>query len=71
MLVSHIIRIENDDIAELMETFSVVLSSNDNRIIVPMETSTAEITIMDTDSKSFVGYSVKLSLLYVNLSEQL
>jgi hypothetical protein len=56
VLLSHIIQIENDNIAELTETFSVVLSSNDDHIIVPVQTSTAEITIADTDSKISVDY---------------
>ena len=51
VLVSHTIQIENDNIAEPTETFSVVLSSNDDRISVPIQTSTAEVNITDTDSK--------------------
>ena len=56
VLLSHIVQIDNDNIAELTETFSVVLSSNDDHIIVPVQTSTAEITIADTDSKISVDY---------------
>ena len=52
VLISHTIQIENDNIAEPTETFSVVLFSNDERISVPVQTSTAEVTIADTDSET-------------------
>ena len=51
-----VIHIENDAIAEYSETFLVILSSNDDNVMVPEPTSVAEIHIIDNDSKFTTKY---------------
>ena len=67
---SPTIRIENDDVAELNETFSVMLSSSNEGIVVSEESSIAVVHIIDNDSKFtlYVSYIAHQMPIHYELS---
>ena len=58
------ISILDDSALESVEEFTVIISSNQPNIVIPVESGTAVVTIFDTDRKAFINIPLALIRCY-------